>query len=120
IELKFFNTPGHTNDSICIFVEGIVFTGDTMLIGGCGRTDFQNGSAQDLYESIFNKLLTLPDLTKVYPGHDYKERFCSTIKEERENSPRLQLSKEDFIQTLDNHHPGLPEKFKESVQENSK
>lgn len=94
ITLRAMYTPGHTDDSYCYYLEGehgLVFTGDTLLIRGTGRTDFQNGSAEDLYNSLFNKLLTLPADTAVYPGHDYKGWSQSTIAEELKANPRLQV-----------------------------
>jgi len=101
ITIDVIYTPGHTDDSYCFFVkdddQSRVFTGDTLLIRGCGRTDFQNGDAQLLYESIHQRLLTLPGETLVYPGHDYKGWMMSTIAEEKQFNPRLQLSAEDFI-----------------------
>jgi rhodanese-related sulfurtransferase len=84
-------TPGHTDDSYCFTMADRVFTGDTLLIRGTGRTDFQNGSARAQYESIFNRLLKLPDDTLVYPAHDYKGETVSTIAEERAWNPRLQV-----------------------------
>lgn len=88
-------TPGHTDDSYSFLLQHnnqqYVFTGDTLLIRGSGRTDFQNGSARDQYHSLFGKLLTLDDNTWVYPGHDYKGWMISTISEERDNNPRLQV-----------------------------
>ncbi|WP_039912832.1 MBL fold metallo-hydrolase [Cellvibrio mixtus] len=88
-------TPGHTDDSYTFhLIDGIeqyLFTGDTLLIRGTGRTDFQNGSAQDQYQSLFGKLLLLPETTWVYPGHDYKGWTRSTIGEEKAHNPRLQV-----------------------------
>ena len=84
-------TPGHTDDSYSFYLPGMVFTGDTLFIRGTGRTDFQNGDPLDAYNSLFNKLLTLPDETFVYPGHDYKGDSCSTIGEEKAFNPRLQV-----------------------------
>ncbi len=84
-------TPGHTDDSYCFTMADRVFTGDTLLIRGTGRTDFQNGSARAQYESIFNRLLKLPDETLVYPAHDYKGDMVSTIAEERAHNPRLKV-----------------------------
>ncbi len=92
ISLDVLYTPGHTNDSYCFLLGDRVFTGDTLLIRGTGRTDFQHGSAEDQYNSIFGKLLKLPDDTLVYPGHDYKGDTVSTIAEERAFNPRLQVS----------------------------
>ncbi len=92
LELRAIYTPGHTDDSYCIQMNDRVFTGDTLLIRGTGRTDFQHGSASDQYDSLFNKLLVLPDETLVYPAHDYKGDTVSTIGEERACNPRLQVS----------------------------
>ncbi|MBT5109025.1 MAG: MBL fold metallo-hydrolase [Rhodospirillaceae bacterium] len=92
VSLNCIYTPGHTDDSYCFQWEDKVFTGDTLFIRGTGRTDFQNGDARAQYESIFNKLLILPDDTLVYPGHDYKGDTVSTIAEERAFNPRLQVS----------------------------
>jgi glyoxylase-like metal-dependent hydrolase (beta-lactamase superfamily II) len=84
-------TPGHTDDSYSFLMKDRVFTGDTLLIRGTGRTDFQNGSARLQYESLFGKLLKLPDETMVYPAHDYKGDTVSTIGEEKRYNPRLQV-----------------------------
>jgi sulfur dioxygenase len=91
LELRAVYTPGHTDDSYSFVMDDRVFTGDTLLIRGSGRTDFQNGDARQQYESIFNTLLKLPDETLVYPGHDYKGWTVSTIAEERAHNPRLQV-----------------------------
>jgi len=88
-------TQGHTDDSYCFLMDGILFTGDTLLIRGTGRTDFQNGDPYAAYESIFGKLLNLPDETIVYPAHDYKGETVSTIGEEKAYNPRLQVSSAD-------------------------
>jgi sulfur dioxygenase len=92
LELRALYTPGHTDDSYSFVMSDRVFTGDTLLIGGTGRTDFQNGSAREAYDSLFHRLLRLDDRTLVYPGHDYKGRRVSTIGEERRHNPRLQVS----------------------------
>ena len=84
-------TPGHTDDSYSFLMGGRVFTGDTLLIRGTGRTDFQNGDPRQQYDSIFNKLLKLPDETLVYPAHDYKGDTVSTIGEEKRFNPRLRV-----------------------------
>lgn len=90
LKLAAMHTPGHTRDSMCLVVEDRVFTGDTLLIGGTGRTDLPTGDPNDLYESLFTKLLRLPGETLVYPAHDYKGRTHSTIAEEIAANPRLQ------------------------------
>ena len=100
-------TPGHTDDSYSFLLQDnqrpVVFTGDTLLIRGTGRTDFQNGDAASQYESLFNRLLVLPDETAVYPGHDYKGMTVSTIAEERQFNPRLQVkSKAEYIELMGN------------------
>ena len=87
LSLEVLYTPGHTDDSYCFLMDDRVFTGDTLLIRGTGRTDFQNGDARAQYDSIFNKLLKLPEETLVYPAHDYKGDTVSTIGEERQIQP---------------------------------
>jgi glyoxylase-like metal-dependent hydrolase (beta-lactamase superfamily II) len=101
LELRALYTPGHTDDSYSFVMSDRVFTGDTLLIGGTGRTDFQNGSAREAYDSLFNRLLRLDDRTLVYPGHDYKGRRVSTIGEERRGNPRLQVrSAEEYAELM--------------------
>ncbi|CCD93236.1 conserved hypothetical protein [Bradyrhizobium sp. ORS 375] len=100
LRLDVMYTPGHTDDSYSFLMNDRVFTGDTLLIRGTGRTDFQNGDARQQYESIFNKLLRLPDDTLVYPAHDYKGDTVSTIGEERRYNPRLQVKSVDDYVTL--------------------
>ncbi len=95
ISLEAIYTPGHTDDSYSFRMEDRVFTGDTLLIRGTGRTDFQNGDARQQYDSIFNRLLKLPDETMVFPAHDYKGDTVSTIAEERAHNPRLRVKSVD-------------------------
>lgn len=95
VSLDVMYTPGHTDDSYSFLMQDRVFTGDTLLIRGTGRTDFQNGSARDQYESLFGRLLKLPDETLVYPAHDYKGDTVSTIGEEKAFNPRLQVKSVD-------------------------
>ena len=95
-------TPGHTDDSYSFYMGDRVFTGDTLLIRGTGRTDFQNGDPRDQYNSLFNRLLKLPDETLVYPAHDYKGDTVSTIAEERAFNPRLQVKSVDEYVVLMN------------------
>ena len=92
IELISIYTPGHTDCSYSFLMNDKVFTGDTLLINGTGRTDFQNGSSEDAYDSLFNILLKLPKDTLVYPAHDYNGKKFSTIENEKNNNPRLQVS----------------------------
>ncbi len=97
------STPGHTAGSMCFLWRDRVFTGDTLLIGGCGRTDFQGGDAGQQYDSITQRLFTLPDETLVYPGHDYKGHYVSSIAQERLGNPRLaNKSKAEFIDIMGN------------------
>ncbi|HEY6562318.1 MAG TPA: MBL fold metallo-hydrolase [Polyangiaceae bacterium] len=94
VELRALYTPGHTDDSYSFVAKDRVFTGDTLLIRSTGRTDFQNGDPRAQYESLFGKLLKLPDATLVYPAHDYRGWTVSTIGEEKAHNPRLQLPSE--------------------------
>lgn len=89
LSLRVIATPGHTDSCLCFSIGDRVFTGDALLIGGCGRTDFQQGSAARLYESVTTRLFTLPPDTLVFPAHDYKGRTVSTIREEMALNPRL-------------------------------
>jgi rhodanese-related sulfurtransferase len=98
LALDVIYTPGHTDDSYSFLMQDRVFTGDTLLIRGTGRTDFQNGDPRAQYESLFGRLLRLPDETMVYPAHDYKGETVSTIGEERSYNPRLQVkSVDDYV-----------------------
>ena len=101
ITLNVMYTPGHTDDSYSYLMGDRVFTGDTLLIRGTGRTDFQNGSAWAQYDSIFNRLLKLPDETMVFPAHDYKGDTVSTIGEEKRYNPRLQVrSADEYVELM--------------------
>lgn len=100
LALDVIYTPGHTDDSYSYLMGDRVFTGDTLLIRGTGRTDFQNGDSRQQYESIFNRLLKLPDSTLVFPAHDYKGDTVSTIGEEKAYNPRLQVKSVDEYVTL--------------------
>jgi sulfur dioxygenase len=100
VGLDVLYTPGHTDDSYSFRMQDRVFTGDTLLIRGTGRTDFQNGDARAQYDSIFNKLLRLPDETMVFPAHDYKGDSVSTIGEEKAFNPRLQVKSVDEYAAL--------------------
>jgi sulfur dioxygenase len=112
-------TPGHTPGSTCYLWRDRLLTGDTLLIGGCGRTDFQLGDAGALYDSITGRLFTLPDDTLVYPGHDYRGRWVSTIGEERRTNPRLaNVSREQFIEIMRNLDLPQPKRIAEAVPAN--
>src|ERR1700712_1007917 len=103
VSLDVMYTPGHTDDSYSYLMGDRVFTGDTLLIRGTGRTDFQNGSARAQYDSIFGRLLKLPDETMVFPAHDYKGDTVSTIGEEKRYNPRLQVrSVDDYVELMNN------------------
>ena len=103
LSLDVMYTPGHTDDSYSYLMGDRVFTGDTLLIRGTGRTDFQNGSSRAQYESIFNRLLKLPEETMVFPAHDYKGDTVSTIGEEKRYNPRLQVrSVDEYIELMAN------------------
>jgi len=103
LKIRALYTPGHTDDSYSFVMDDRVFTGDTLLIRGTGRTDFQNGDPHAEYDSIFHKLLVLPDETRVYPAHDYKGWTVSTIAEERAHNPRLQVGSEaEFVEIMNN------------------
>ncbi len=121
IELKAIYTPGHTDCSYSYLMNDRVFTGDTLLINGTGRTDFQNGSAYQAYESLFGKLLKLPDETLVYPAHDYNGKKNSTIGSEKNNNPRLQVSsKEEYAEIMDNLNLANPKMMDIAVPANLK
>lgn len=114
-------TPGHTDDSYSFIMPDRVFTGDTLLIRGTGRTDFQNGDPQAEYESIFGRLLKLPDSTLVYPAHDYKGDTVSTIGEEKAYNPRLQVkSVEEYVALMNNLKLSNPKMMDVAVPANMK
>ena len=121
IDLQALYTPGHTSESFSFLMGDRVFTGDTLLIRGTGRTDFQNGDPKDSYNSIFNKLLKLPDQTLVYPAHDYKGEMVSTIIEERQFNPRLQVkSVEEYVDIMNNLNLPDPKMMDVAVPSNLK
>ena len=121
IELKAIYTPGHTDCSYSYLMKDRVFTGDTLLINGTGRTDFQNGSSYDAYDSLFNKLLKLPEKTLVYPAHDYNGKKYSTIENEKNNNPRLQVSsKEEYAEIMNNLKLANPKMMDIAVPANVK
>ena len=108
LEIKALHTPGHTSDSYSFLMDNHLFSGDTLLINGTGRTDFQNGSAKDAYNSIFNRLLVLPEETLLYPAHDYNGKKVSSIGNEKKFNPRLQVrNEEEYVEIMNNLN--LPE-----------
>lgn len=126
LQFKALYTPGHTDDSHCFLLTAecsgapadILFSGDTLLIRGTGRTDFQNGSAQDLYQSLHDVLLKLDDNTLVYPGHDYRGMTMSTIGEERLYNPRLQWHAQEFVKKMAELNLPKPKYIDEAVPAN--
>ena len=121
LALDVIYTPGHTDDSYSFVMPDRVFTGDTLLIRGTGRTDFQNGDARQQSDSIFSRLLKLPEATLVYPAHDYKGDTVSTIGEERMFNPRLQVrSVEEYIELMANLKLGNPKMMDVAVPANMK
>ncbi|HEV3394548.1 MAG TPA: MBL fold metallo-hydrolase [Xanthobacteraceae bacterium] len=121
LALDVLYTPGHTDDSYSFVMPDRVFTGDTLLIRGTGRTDFQNGDPRAQYESIFGRLLKLPEATLVYPAHDYKGDTVSTIGEERAYNPRLQVkSPEEYVELMNNLKLGNPKMMDVAVPANMK
>lgn len=121
LELQAMYTPGHTDDSYSFRMDDRVFTGDTLLIRGTGRTDFQNGCPRAQYESIFNRLLRLPDETMVFPAHDYKGDTVSTIGEERRCNPRLQVrSVDEYVELMNNLKLSNPKMMDVAVPANQR
>jgi glyoxylase-like metal-dependent hydrolase (beta-lactamase superfamily II)/rhodanese-related sulfurtransferase len=118
--IRAISTPGHTNACTSYYIDGMVFTGDTLLIRGCGRTDFQDGDPEQLFDSITQQLFTFGDDTRVYPGHDYNGRMSSTIGEEKRWNLRLgnDRSKTEFIDLMNNLNLDLPKKINEAVPAN--
>ena len=121
IKLQAIYTPGHTDCSYSYLMNDRVFTGDTLLINNTGRTDFQSGNSHDAYHSIFNRLLKLPEKTLVYPAHDYNGNKNSTIENEKNNNPRLQVSsKEEYAEIMDNLNLANPNMIDVAVPANLK
>ncbi len=121
IALNALYTPGHTDDSYSFVTADRVFTGDTLLIRGTGRTDFQNGDPYAHYDSLFNKLLKLPEETLIYPAHDYKGWTVSTIGEEKRNNPRLQVkSADEYAEIMNNLNLPYPTQMDSAVSRNRK
>ena len=121
LEIKTMHTPGHTSDSYSFLMNNYLFSGDTLLINGTGRTDFQNGSAKDSYKSIFNKLLKLPNETLLYPAHDYNNKKFSTIGDEKKYNPRLQVeSEDDYVEIMNNLNLPRPKLIDINISRNIK
>src|SRR6202012_6185704 len=119
LALEAIYTPGHTDDSYSFIMPDRVFTGDTLLIRGTGRTDFQNGCPRAQYESIFNRLLKLPDETMVFPAHEYKGDTVSTIGEEKRYNPRLQVKcVEDYVTLMNGLNLSNPKMMDVAVPAN--
>ena len=119
LKIRAMYTPGHTSDSYCFLMDNQLFSGDTLLINGTGRTDFQNGSATAAYNSIFNKLLKLPEDTLLYPAHDYKGEKVSTIGKEKKQNPRLQVnSVDEYVEIMNNLNLKKPKEIDFNVAKN--
>ena len=119
LKIKSLYTPGHTSDSYSFLLNNYLFSGDTLLINGTGRTDFQNGSSKDAYNSLFNNILKLPEETLVYPGHDYNGKFSSTSGNEKKFNPRLQVkSVDEYVEIMSNLNLSKPELMDSNVGKN--
>lgn len=120
LKVKALATPGHTDSCMSFVFEGRVFTGDALLIRGTGRTDFQQGSSEKLFDSVHRSLFTLPDDTQVYPAHDYRGQTASSVELEKKFNPRLGLhrSKADFVKTMSELKLANPKKIHEAVPAN--
>ena len=119
LKIRAIYTPGHTSDSYSFLMINYLFSGDTLLINGTGRTDFQNGSSKDAYNSIFNRLLKLPDETLLYPAHDYNGEKNSTIGKEKKFNPRLQVNNvEEYIEIMNNLNLKKPSEIEFNVSKN--
>jgi glyoxylase-like metal-dependent hydrolase (beta-lactamase superfamily II) len=117
LSLKVMATPGHTQDSMCLLFRDRIFTGDTLLIGGCGRTDLPGGNAATQYDSL-RKLAALDDQIRVYPGHDYREAV-SVLGNEKQQNPRMTIaSRDEFVRFMTARRPPLPRKIQEALDWN--
>ena len=121
LEIKVIYTPGHTKDSYSFLMNNYLFSGDTLLINGTGRTDFQGGNSEDSYNSIFNRLLKLPEETLLYPAHDYNDQKVSTIGKEKKFNPRLQVdSVSEYTDIMNNLNLSKPKLMDINVASNIK
>jgi glyoxylase-like metal-dependent hydrolase (beta-lactamase superfamily II)/rhodanese-related sulfurtransferase len=119
LRLDILHTPGHTADSICVVIPGHVLTGDTLLLGGTGRTDLPTGDPEQLYDSLFNHLLSLDGTLRVHPAHNYKGLPSTTLDEERANNPRLQKRERDeFVAQMRSLSLGMPDHLTEALRTN--
>ena len=121
LKIRAIYTPGHTKDSYSFLMNDYLFSGDTLLINGTGRTDFQGGSSKDSYNSIFNKLLKLPEKTLLYPAHDYNGKNVSSIGKEKKFNPRLQVSSvSEYVDIMNNLNLSKPNLMDINVARNIK
>ena len=121
LKIRSMYTPGHTSDSYSFLLNDHLFTGDTLLINGTGRTDFQNGCSKSAYNSLFNKILKLPEETFVYPGHDYNGKKVSTIGTEKKFNPRLQVkSVDEYVDIMSKLNLAKPKMIETNVSRNIK
>jgi len=120
MKIRVLHTPGHTNSDVCYLIAGMAFTGNALLIRSCGRTEFHSSDAGTLYDSITERLFSLPDDTIIYPGHDYEGRFCSTVGEEKAYNPRVGngISRDRFIEIMQNLQPETPLRIHEALPSN--
>jgi len=120
LKIKVLSTPGHTNGCVTYVDEDneMAFTGDALLIRGCGRTDFQEGNASTLYDSVWSKIFSLPDHFKLYPAHDYKGSQVTTVGEEKRYNPRLTKTKEEFVEIMQNLNLEYPKMIDKAVPAN--
>ena len=117
IAVQVLYTPGHTEDSTCLLVGDMIFTGDTLLIGGCGRTDLPGGNAEKQYESLL-RLASMDERIRVFPAHDYRPTF-STLGDEKKSNPRMLVgSREAFVHLMTSRKPPLPRKFHSAIEWN--
>jgi glyoxylase-like metal-dependent hydrolase (beta-lactamase superfamily II) len=119
LRLRVLGTPGHTDDSVCLVLPDRVLTGDTLLIGGTGRTDLPTGNPEALHESLFGKLLRLDDRLLVFPAHDYKGRTSSTLGDEKASNPRLgKRAPDEFVALMRNLDLAMPQHLTEALRTN--
>lgn len=123
MKLNTLSTPGHTNGCVTYHIRpstgiDLAFTGDALLIRGCGRTDFQEGNSKTLYQSVHNRIFTLPSHTLLYPAHDYQGRTVTTVEEEKRLNPRLTKNIEEFVEIMDNLNLDYPKMIDKAIPAN--